>query len=48
MDCSPEMDPLQTTHVFNNDTDVEGVEGVGQGSICTYNGVEYLEVRSQM
>ena len=35
------------THVFNNDTDGDialGGGALGRGSICTYNGVEYLEV----
>ena len=47
-ECRPEIDLLETeTHVFNNETDGDipgGGGAVGRGSICTYNGVEYLEV----
>ena len=47
-ECRPEIDLLETeTHVFNNDTDGDialGGGASGRGSICTYNGVEYLEV----
>ena len=47
-DCSPENMP---SHVWSNETDHDygnddiTVASDGRASICTYNGVEYLEVR---
>ena len=37
-------------HVWNNNTDLDigpGDDQVARSSICTYNGVEYLEVREE-
>lgn len=35
---------LETTHVFHNNSDNNINSINARGSICTYNGVEYLEV----